>query len=270
MIQNGEDLSSAQKADLGGLQSARTALVGHLDNITGGAYAVARKAAASKPEINDALEFGRNALNNKLLPEELADEMQGMSLPQQTAVKAGMRREVDRIVDVARNDGAAARRILDTDQNREKIAHVFGQPAADAIDQHITAEGKFQTQANKVAGNSDTEVRRQLNKDTEAPNQAGPPMANISGALLAGARRGQQYLGEMSLERTRNGIADLLTRRGTDIPRLADILSRHNAARAANAAPPIGQQTGRLASVLATQAPGLFNGYLPGPRSPSQ
>ena len=92
-------------------------------------------------------------------------------------------------------------------------------------------------------------------------------MANLTGAVLAAGRRGQQYLGDLSLERTKEGLGNLLTRRGAQIPRLADILSDYNAARAANAAAPMGQQAGNLARVLASQTPGLFTGYLPGPRA---
>jgi hypothetical protein len=350
-----QDLDSAGKADLGGLMDAKKALVSHLDNATDGAYAVARRAAATKFQVNDAIDLGRSALNTKLLPEELGEHIGGMSIPERagvqlgmrremqriidtapddaaaarkmldtnqnrdkitqvfgkpamdsidrwvnvhdaldtgrsalntkllpeelaakmqgmgsqekTLLQAGMRREIDRIIDTARNDGAAARRILDTNQNREKIAQVFGTHAADAVDKRIAAETHFQETTNKVASNSRTAVRQQLMKDTEAPNQSGPPMANLTGFAVSAARRGQQYLGDLSLERTKEGIADLLTRRGNDIPRLADILSRHNAARTANAAAPIGQQTRNLASVLAAQTPGLFNGYLPGPRN---
>lgn len=265
IMQSGQDLTSAEKADLGGLQSARRALVEHLDDVTGGAYAVARKAAATKPEVKEAIELGRGSLSTKLLPEELAEEMRGMSLPQQAAVKAGMRREIDRIIDTARNDGAAARRHLDTNQNREKIAHVFGEDAAKEVDRRIAAETQFQDATNKVSANSRTAVRQQLMKDTEAASESATPSATLLGFAHAAARRGQQYLGDLSLERTKEGIADLLTRKGSDIPRLAGILSRYNAARTANAPPPISRQGGNLASILATQAPGWSNGYLPGP-----
>src|SRR4029077_15017381 len=118
---------------------AKNALVQHLDNTTDGAYAVARKAAATKFQVNDAIDLGRSALNTKLLPEELAEQMGGMSIPERAGVKLGMRREIDRIIDTARNDGAAARRLLDTNQNREKIARVFGQDAADAVDKRIAS-----------------------------------------------------------------------------------------------------------------------------------
>lgn len=260
-----QDLDSAGKADLGGLMDAKTALVKHLDNTTDGAYAVARRAAATKFQVNDAIDLGRSALNTKLLPEELAEHMGGMSIPERAGVQLGMRREIDRIIDTARNDGAAARRLLDTNQNREKIVHVFGKDAADVVDKRIASETQFQDATNKISANSRTAVRSQLMKDTEAPSQSGPPMANLTGFAVSAARRGQQYLGDLSLERTKAGIGDLLTRKGNDIPSLAQILSDYNAARAANVAAPVGQQTGRLASVLSSQVPSWFN-YLPATR----
>lgn len=259
-----QDLDSAGKADLGGLIDAKNALVGHLDNATDGAYAVARRAAATKFQVNDAIDVGRAALNTKLLPEELSEQMAGMSIPERTGVKLGMRREIDRIIDTARNDGAAARRILDTNQNREKIARVFGQDAADAVDKRIAAETQFQDATNKISANSRTAVRSQLMKDTEAPSLSGPPVASTLGIANAARLRAQQYLGDLSLERTKEGIGDLLTRRGQDIPRLADILSRYNAVRATNAAAPAGRQAGNLAQLLALRAPPTFAGYVGG------
>jgi hypothetical protein len=249
---------------------AKTTLVKHLDDATGGAYGVARRAAATKFQVNDAIDVGKSALNTRLLPEELADQLQGMSLPERAGVKLGMRREIDRIIDTARNDGAAARRILDTNQNREKITHVFGKDAANEVDRRIAAETQFQDATNKISANSRTAVRSQLMKDTEAASVSQPPSATVLGLGHAALRRGQQYLGDLSLERTKEGIAGLLTRRGTDIPSLAKILSDYNAARAANAPAPMGRQVGNLAAVLASQAPGLFTGALPGPRQQSQ
>jgi hypothetical protein len=262
-----QDLDSAGKADLAGMMTAKKALVDHLDDVTGGAYAMARKASATKFQVNDAIDFGRSALNTKLLPEELGEHLTGMSLPEREGVKAGMRREIDRIIDTARNDGAAARRILDTNQNREKIAHVFGQDAADAIDKRIAAETHFQTTTNNIAGNSRTSVRQELRKDTEAPSNAQAPSTTMLGVGHAALRRGQQYLGDLALERTKEGIANLLTRQGNDIPTLAQVLSDYNAARVRNAPAPFRQQASGLAGVLATQAPGWLLG---GPRYQSQ
>lgn len=248
-----QDLNSADKADLGGLMAAKQALVNHLDNVTGGAYAVARKASATKFQVNDAIDLGRSALNTTLLPEELADQMTGMSLPEQAGVKLGMRREVDRIIDTARNDGAAARRVLDTNQNSQKIANVFGQPAADAIDQRIAAETQFQDMTNKISANSRTAVRSQLVKDTESPSVSAPPMANLGGIALSGLRRGAQYLSDQGMDRTRQGIANLVTRQGPGMTDLAQVLSRYNASRAANAMTPVPQQARSLAAVIAAQ-----------------
>ena len=243
---------------------AKKALVTHLDNVTNGAYGVARRVSATKFQVNDAIDLGRSALNTKLLPEELGEQMADMSIPERAGMQLGFRREIERIIDTARNDGAAARQILDTNQNREKIALVFGKDAADALDKRIMAETKFQMAAGKVAGCARTGVRSQLVKDIEAPSVGGPPMANIGGALLAGGRRALQYAGDLSLERTKEGLGNLLTRKGPDIQTLAKILSNYNAARATNAAAPMGQQAGGLARVIASQTPGWFTGYLPG------
>jgi hypothetical protein len=253
-----QSLDSAGKADLGGLIDAKQALVSHLDNVTGGAYAVARKVAATKPQVNDAIDLGRSSLNTNLLPEELDEQMSGMSLPERAGVKLGMRREVDRVMDTARNDGAAARRVLDTNQNIDKITSVFGQPAADAINNRVAAETQFQDATNKIAASSRTAVRGQQMKDTEAPSVSGPPMASVLGIALAGARKGAQFLSDQGMDRTRQGIADLVTRQGPAIGPLADVLARYNAARASNAMGPIAPQARSLAAVIAGQQPGAI------------
>jgi hypothetical protein len=250
-----QSLDSADKADLSGLIAAKQALVSHLDNVTGGAYAVARKASATQFQVNDAIDLGRSSLNTQLLPEELADQMSDMSLPEQAGVKLGMRREVGRIMDTARNDGAAARRLLDTNQNSDKIANVFGQPAADAIDNRITAETQFQDMTNKISANSRTAVRGELMKDTESPSVAAPPMANAVGMTLAGLRKGAQFLSDQNMDKTRQGIANLVTRQGPAMSQLADVLSRYNTARAANVATPFAPQAKSLAAVIAAQQP---------------
>jgi hypothetical protein len=48
------ELNSADKADLGGLIDARNALRDHLDAVTNGDYAMARRTAAFKPQLNEA------------------------------------------------------------------------------------------------------------------------------------------------------------------------------------------------------------------------
>jgi hypothetical protein len=252
----GSDLSSADKADLGGLQVARRALVDHLDATTGGAYADARRVAAAKPQLTEALQDGRDALNTKLLPEELKEIHDNMSIPEQGMLRAGMRREVERIIDTARNDGAAARRILDTNQNREKIAAIFGQRAADAIDQRIGAETKFQKATHKVVESSETEFRRSAKKDTESPSISDPPSATMLGYAMKGVNALRQQRANLGTERTRAAVAALSTAPAAQVPDLVRILAGYNQRAAANARPPIAPTANTLARVLAANAPG--------------
>lgn len=245
------ELNSADKADLGGLIDARRALRDHLDKATDNAYANARKVAATKPELKEAAEFGRGALSTKLLPEELKDELANMSAPQRVMAAAHFRREVDRVIDTARNDGAAARRILDTNQNREKIATVFGQDAANAIDARIANETHFQKATNNISANSRTGVRTQLVKDTESPSAATPPMANISGALYTGAKSLYQNMRQTGMENTRAGIGSLMTTPADKVPDLVRLLAGYNDRAAQFTRPSIRQDASLLARVLA-------------------
>jgi hypothetical protein len=166
-------------------------------------------------------------------------------------LRMGLRREVERIIDTARNDGAAARRILDTNQNREKIGAIFGQRASDAIDSQIASETHFQEATNKIAANSRTGVRQQLVKDTESPSAATPPVANITGFLHKGVVSGLQNLRESGMERTRAGIGSLVTAPAQNVPDLVRILAGYNARAAANSRPPVGPVAGMLARVIA-------------------
>jgi hypothetical protein len=242
-------LDSAEKADLGGLIAARNALRDHLDTVTSGAYADARRVAATKPQLTEALEQGQAALNTKLLPEELKDLHDNMSIPQQAMLRMGMRREIERVIDVARNDGAAARRVLDTNQNREKIAEIFGQKAADEIDKRIAAETQFQQAKEKIANSSRTGVRSQLIKDTESSSVSAPPVANLMGYLAKGAGALHQSLADTGMERTRNAIGSLMTAPANQVPDLVRILSGYNQRAAANARPPITPLAKTLARV---------------------
>jgi hypothetical protein len=248
------ELNSADKADLGGLIDARNALKSHLDNVTGGAYAQARKVAATKPELREAAEFGRSALNTGLLKEEFADTVDSMSAPQKLMVAAHMRREVDRIIDTARNDGAAARRVLDTNENRAKIEHLFGAKAAQGIDDRIAAETHFQKATQNISANSRTAVRSELRKDTESPSIATPPMANIGGALYTGARTALQNLRNTGMENTRSAIGSMSVTPAAKVPDLVRLLAGYNDRAAGMARPPVGPYAKTLAQVLGINA----------------
>lgn len=244
------ELNSADKADLGGLIDARNALRNHLDEATGGAYAQARAVAAQKPELLDALDMGRKSLQNGLLREEMADQYSNLSIPQQSMFRAGMRREIDRIIDTARNDGAAARRLLDTNQNREKIESVFGADAARALDNRIAAETHFQNTTNKVSANSRTAVRQELRKDTESPSVTTPPQASALGYVHKAATGLLQGMRDTGMENTRAALGSILTTPGRNVPELVRILSGYNARAAQSARPSAMRDAGALARVL--------------------
>jgi len=245
------ELGSADKADLGGLIDARNALRDHLDQATEGAYKQARDVWAHKPQLTEAIDQGRAALSTKLLPEELHDTYTNLSIPQQAMYRVGMRREIDRIMDTARNDGAAARRVLDTDQNREKIATVFGEDAAAAIDRRIAAETKFQEATNKIGANSRTAVRRELVKDTEEPSQGAPPQANVLGYLHKAGTGILSNLRNTGMENTRTGIGSLMTTPAHQVPDLVRLLAGYNQRAAGMAPPTVGGSASLLARSLA-------------------
>jgi hypothetical protein len=244
------ELSSKDKADLGGLIDARRALVNHLDTVTNGEYANARRAWSFKPQLTDAYQTGRDAFNTKLLPEEFTEQVSNMSLPEQAMARAGYRRELERVIDTARNDGAAARRLLDTNSNLAKTEALFGTPARRAIEDRIAAETMFQTAANRIAGNSRTAVKSQLAKDTESPSEAAPPVATSLGYLHKGLGAGLNYARTQGMENTREAIGRMSTMKGPELRKLADVLANYNVQRAANTRPVV-PQLGGLARVLA-------------------
>lgn len=245
------ELSSADKADLGGLIDARNTLRNHLDAVTNGEYANARQIWSFKPDLTEAYDVGRSAFSSKLLPEEFKATLDDMSTPERVLAQAGYRRELENLIDTARNDGARARQLLDTNANQQKIENLFGPQARQAVEDRINAEIRFQTAANNVAGSSRTGMRAQLVKDTESPSVALPPMANIGGLALKGAGATAGYLRNQGIENTRAAIGRMSTMGGQDLTNLADVLSQYNAKRAANAASPVFKQAGGLARVLA-------------------
>ncbi|MGM4967438.1 hypothetical protein AB7714_28350 [Tardiphaga sp. 1201_B9_N1_1] len=231
-----ETLNGKEKADLGGLMDAKKALTDYLDQITNGEYALARKLSSTKFEVREAGEVGRKAFQNNLLPEEFAARIADMTLPEQTMAKAHMRREIERVIDTARNDGAAARRFLDTTQNGQKIEAIFGKEVLTEIEKRLAAETQFQTIKGKVADNSRTAVRGELIKDTADTSVGSAQGTTLTGLVHAGGRGGLNYIRNQGLSKTREGIADLLTTKGPEMQQLVEIMSGLANKRALNTA----------------------------------
>lgn len=249
------ELGSADRADLGGLQQARRDLVTSLDELTNLAYREARQASATKFELREAFDFGRTAFNSKILPEEFMAELAEMSVPQRHMAQEGFRRELDRIVQATRNEGATARRILDTNSVLQKAEALYGPQAVQAIERRIGAENTFQDATTAITGNSRTAVRQQLMKDTETPSAGAVNSLSIPGIMAAGARKIANSVRTGYTDRTRNQLADVLTAQGDEIDPVVRALMGFNTTRAQNNLPVGSPQAALISALLATSQP---------------
>lgn len=256
MMRSGiDDLSSIQKADLGGLIDAKNRLVSHLDQATNGEYSAARQLAATKPELHDAYEFGQSIFNSKLLPEEVAAQVGDLSIGQQLMARVGARRELERVISNVRNEGAKARAFLDTDNNQQKISALFGPQAAKTISDRVAAENQFQAATQQVSQNSRTAIRSELQREIQAPSPA-DYHTTLTGLLSAPLKSGLGMALGHGMQKTREGMANLLTAQGPQIQQLVDQLTAYNQRRMANQLAPMGQYSGALARALIAQQAG--------------
>lgn len=247
-----DDISSAEKADLGGLLNAKKALVQHLDTVTNGEYAAARKIASTKPELDEAMDFGRSIFSSKLLPEEVSAHIADLSLPAQAMAQIGARREIERAIGQVRNEGAKARAFLDTNNNLQKIESLFGPDAARAIEARVAAENTFQSATETIARNSRTAVRTELAKDTATPN-FGDYHTTATGIVTAPIKSGLAYALEHGMTNTRSGISDILTAKQGKLPAVVEQLLKFNEKKASNATTPVGVQSKALLRALLSE-----------------
>ena len=254
MMRNGiDDLSSAQKADLGGLLNAKNALVEHLDNLTGGEYAQVRRLAATKPAMQEAVDFGRSIFSDKLLPEEVAAHVKNLSIPEQRMVEIGARREIENRVGAPGDEGRKLRSLLSSPNNSQKLTNLLGSAANGEIQNSVAAADQFQRVSNKIH-NSRTATRIAGMNDTNAPAFNQNP--TILGAAAALPRMGMNYALEHGMANTRDDISRILTAKGDQIDPVVKALLNYNATRASNAATPLNQQAATLIRALISGAAG--------------
>lgn len=227
------EITSAEKADLGGLLDARKALVNHLDNVTGGAYKEARQVMATKYELKEGFEFGRSAFSSKLLPEEFAAAVADMSVPERAMAKAGFRRELDRIIESTRNEGATVRRKLDETQVLKKTEALFGPQARQEIERVIGAENVFQNATQKISQNSATARRAEAMKDTAEPSVGDLGNRSLFGTTLAAGKGAMNYALRQGMSGTRGEIANMLTSQGGKMDSVIDAIANLNRRKAA-------------------------------------
>jgi hypothetical protein len=164
-------------------------------------------------------------------------------------VQVGARRELERVLDAARNDGAKARAFLDTNNNLQKIRSLFGDQAATAIENRVAAENTFQNATQDIAKNSRTSVRQQLRADTETPAPARID-TTLTGLALKPFKAGYAYALEHGMANTRTGISQILTAKEQQLLPIVEQLLGYNAKRASNSAAPVSQQAGALIRAL--------------------
>lgn len=245
------------------------------------AYGEALEAGADTISRVNAIEFGSKVLNPSTTREAVDDMLQGMTGPEKTAIKQGLRQNIDdllaRVSAVASDQNVDAREaqkaigLLTSRANREKLQSVLGDDwaqLAPKIDEALTAMGLRAS----VATNSRTMGRQATDA---ALNDAIEPgllrqgkvvdAAKNTAATVMGASREAVAKQKASVK---NELADLLTRdgQGTQILDLIEAarqnqqVSRQPALRAALLS---ALSTGSLASTGANQAPDWLRNLIP-------
>jgi len=223
-MRNGADLTGKEKADLGGLLDSKNSLVRYLDGFTDFEYKNARNVAALKPQLEESLNIGRDAFNSRLLPEEFAALVADKSIPEQAMIKAGMRREIERVMANSGNEAQAARRALSANASMEKIEAVLGKDAADAIRNTLNAETTFQQTKNVISGNSATMRRAESVADLRGPDAPSRSDLTVLGAGITGAQKLFRAATSEGFDKTRQGVANILTAKGDKVNPTVQVL----------------------------------------------
>jgi hypothetical protein len=228
------DLDSAGKTSLSALLETKRALVSHLDTLTGGEYARARGIAADKFAVQEALETGLNLFQNKLLPEQFQETVAGMGRMERIAAAAGARRALERIREVApANMSEGGRQVYrellqggpDGD-TAQKLRMLIGDRATNSLLATARRETDFQGTYEAIAANSRTSPRIEAVKDMA---ERGVPNMTLTGALNRApalpVEAGLRSVLNRGTQRTREGVADLLTAAGPQRDRVLATLT---------------------------------------------
>lgn len=256
------DPDSAGKVNVSSLIDTKRALLDHLDNLTGGQYAKARNIAADKFAVKEALDTGLHLFENKLLPEQFGETLSLMGIVERHAVEAGARRALERMREVApANMSEGGRQVYrellqgghDGD-TAQKLSMVLGHDAVDRVLNAAKRETGFQSVYDTIAGNSATARRTAAIQDmqpSETPNMSVTGLVNKLPALPAQALA--TYVKDQGSQRTREGIAELLTAKGPARDRVVQTLTDLSDRRTANASPAVRDSFAGLLQSIAPQ-----------------
>jgi hypothetical protein len=146
-------------------------------------YAAARAAWAGPSEARDAMEMGRNILNND--PEVTADTVAGLSDGNKDFFRAGVARALKDKVDATQEGADATRKIFGNTLIRNKIAAGFGDDATfNQFRSTMENEGTYAQTRNAVLSGSRTAP---LGADIKDVDYSAPVMLAAAGHPVAAA-----------------------------------------------------------------------------------
>lgn len=210
-------------------------------------YARSNRVSARLARRADAVDDGTKYLGEGKTtpsPERFNDDWEQRELGERVAFAKGSRGEIERKIGTKANDLQALRGELQGEGgwNTAKIATVHGDDAADELTRSVDRNLKFRDTHNKVAENSQTEIRRAARegmKATEyAPSDLFQPNSTLPGIATTILKRisvgGLNRMTEASKESARREVANALTLQGDARDRLLEAMIEASQRRQAN------------------------------------
>lgn len=179
-------------------------------------YKAARDAFAGHAKIIDALEGGQNVFDKRMHPQRLAEMMKGMSASEREAVVQGARGAIEDLMGTARNDPLAVRALFQKGYNKEKLALLIGDDAANELMRGINREIAFAKTRDVVTGNSET-AARQASQGEIAPHLGlGDRSTSPWQAILRAFDRAVASVRGSQQKGANQALSELLTRNRVD------------------------------------------------------
>jgi hypothetical protein len=218
----------------------REALVGQIDDATGGAYRVAAAQYADDMAIQEAFDRGWTILDNprnvEARPEYFRSWVGSLSQSELEAARLAARARFDTEIGSVRNAGARGSALPEVGFNMQRMRALFGDRAAEEMAERLNQERAMAASAAAILSGSQTAQRQQGAAATNVRAVGTAPVAATSGGgLLAaafglsgnipaalgtlavtGAGVGGRYLGRLSDVARNTRMAQMLSAQGAD------------------------------------------------------
>lgn len=185
-------------------------------------WAQARAIAGDGLGAREAIEEGRSAFGRGLTADQLAEDMAARSALERDAYTIGAREQLRATMDTAATNfgprgDTAARRMLNSDENRRKLRTLIGPQDARNITRGIDAENQMAETYNQVLSNSAT-ARRQAGRDIVPRQYDGSNMRQVRNSSLSGLA--MEGIGRLANIVTANALNERNARIATDMARM--------------------------------------------------